>query len=92
MRQPIRYRDRDTNDGGENGEIAFGPQEVDAIFKRAWEAIYDGMTGCMEKAIDTFFDHYANDILKQKAFSRNEIGGRMVSEPSPQLQTQQEHL
>lgn len=37
-------RDGDTNDGGQKGEIATDPQEVDAIVNRAWEAIYDGMS------------------------------------------------
>ena len=37
--------DRDTPGGGRKGEITADPQEVDAIVKRAWKVIYDGMAG-----------------------------------------------
>ena len=36
-------RDRDTEDGGKKGEITTNPKEVDAIVKRAWKSIYDGV-------------------------------------------------
>ena len=49
-------RDRGFADGGKKGEIATNPQDVDAIVKGAWRVTYDGMVGCMETAIDSFFD------------------------------------
>lgn len=43
-------RDRDTVDGGTEGQIANNPRDIDAIVKRAWKAIHDGMAGFMQRA------------------------------------------
>ena len=37
-------RDRDTKDGGKAGQITTDPQEVDAVVKRAWQLIYNGIS------------------------------------------------
>lgn len=71
-------RDRDTPDGGKKGEIKADPQEVDAIVKRAWKVIYDGMVGCMQTVVDLFFDTYRHVILKQRTYEVETISGEMV--------------
>ena len=45
-------RDRDTPDGGRRGEITSKPKEIDAIVKRAWKAIHDGMSGRIDTAVE----------------------------------------
>ena len=47
-------RDRDTADGGNEGQATNNPRDTAAIAKRAWKAIHDGMAGCMQGAIQTF--------------------------------------
>ena len=71
-------RDRDTPDGGKQGEITTNPEEVDAIVKRAWKEIYDGMAGCMDTAIDLFFDKFKKEILKHKEYVVQAIDDQMV--------------
>ena len=71
-------RDRDTADGGKKGEITTNPKDVDAIVKRAWKAIYDGMAGCMETAVQTFLEAYTKYILKSKTHEVPESDGAMV--------------
>ena len=34
------------------------PAEVDAVVKRAWQAIYNGMEGCIDKAVDKYLNDY----------------------------------
>ena len=36
-------RDKDTPDGGRKGEVTSDPREIDAIIKRAWKTIHEGM-------------------------------------------------
>ena len=55
-------RDRDTNDGGKTGQITTDPQEVDAVVKRAWQLIYNGVNGCIKTAVDKFLSTY-NDCI-----------------------------
>ena len=52
------FRDRDTEDGGEKGEMTSNPKDVDAVVKRAWKAVYSGMSGCMETGIQWFLVAY----------------------------------
>ena len=40
------------------------PVEVDAIVKRAWQAIYEGVGGCIATAIDKFLETYSSLIIK----------------------------
>ena len=58
------YRDRDTSGGGRKGEMTSNPVEVDAIVKRAWQAIYEGVGGCIATAIDKFLETYSSLIIK----------------------------
>ena len=55
-------RDRDTSDGGKVGQMTADPREVDAVVKRAWKAIYDGMQGCITPAVAKFLSKY-NDFI-----------------------------
>ena len=59
------FRDRDTPDGGKAGQMTCDPAEIDAVVKRAWQVIYDGMAGCMQTGANLFFDTYRHVILKQ---------------------------
>ena len=36
-------RDKDTLDGGKCGELTSNPRDIDAVVKRAWQAIHNGM-------------------------------------------------
>ena len=47
-------RDRNTSDGGKKGEITSNPRDIDAVVKRAWQAIHDGANGCIETAVEAF--------------------------------------
>ena len=38
-------RDKDIADGGKKGQVASNPRDADAIVKRTWKAVYDGMDG-----------------------------------------------
>ena len=51
-------RDQDTEDGGKAGEMTANPQQVDAIVKRAWTKIHDGMAGPINEAVDRFLEKY----------------------------------
>ena len=72
------YRDSDTADGGKQGEITSDPKEVDAIVKRAWQNIFEGIGGCLTSAIDYFLDKYINIILKMPEADYKEIDADMV--------------
>jgi hypothetical protein len=61
-------RDRDTEDGGLKGQITTNPQEVDAVVKRAWQKIHNGMEGNIEKAVATFLSKYNEHIAKSPPF------------------------
>ena len=80
--KPLMFvkRDMDTDDGGKKGEITTNPQEVDAIVKRAWKVIYDGVAANMEVAINAFFEQFAHCILHQEEHLAKEVDGDMVYE------------
>ena len=40
------------------------PREVDAVVKRAWQVIYNGMSGCIIAAVEKFLEKYNNMIAK----------------------------
>ena len=58
------FRDRDTSGGGKQGEMTSNPGEVDAIVKGAWQAVYEGVGGCISTAVDKFLETYSNFIIK----------------------------
>ena len=60
-------RDKDTSDGGRKGEITTNPKDVDAIVKRAWKIIYDGIGGNIEEAVGVYLEDYRNLIFKAKS-------------------------
>ena len=47
---------------GKKGDITTNPKEVDAIVKRAWKLIYDGVGQNIAKAIDNFFEKFASSM------------------------------
>ena len=61
-------RDRDTEDGGLKGQITTNPQEVDAVVKREWQKVYNGMAGNIEKAVAVFLSKYNKHIVKKPEF------------------------
>ena len=54
---------------------------MDAIVKRAWKVIYDGMAGCMQTVVDLFSDTYRHVILKHKTYEVEKISGEMLFLP-----------
>ena len=40
------------------------PREVDAVVKRAWQVIYNGMSGCITAAVEQILEKYNNMIAK----------------------------
>ena len=73
-------RDRDTSDGGKKGQITSNPADVDAIVRRAWQAIHAGAGGCIAIAVDQFLDFYCSTIYKRKPYEVGEITAEMVQE------------
>ena len=71
-------RDRGTADGGTKGEIASNPKEVDAIVKRAWSAIHQGMQGCIDTAVDTYLNNYTRYIYRAAPFQVKDITAERV--------------
>ena len=58
------FRDKDTPDGGKAGQMTSDPAEIDAVVKRAWQTVYDGMGGCITTAVETYLEIYNKYILK----------------------------
>ena len=58
------FRDRDTPDGGKAGQMTSDPAEIDAVVKRAWQAIYNGMEGCINGAVDKYLTLYCDYVVK----------------------------
>ena len=81
-------RDRDTSDGGTKGQITSNPADVDAVVRRAWQAIHKGAEGCIDTAVDHFMDLYCSTIYKRKPFEAEDITAEMVqrlaAEPTKQ--------
>ena len=57
-------RDRDTEDGGKKGQLTSNPADIDEVVRRAWKAIYDGIGGNIETAIEFFLNKYTKYILR----------------------------
>lgn len=74
-------RDRDPPDVGKQGEITTNLEEVDAIVRGARKKVNDRMAGCMESAIEAFFDKLKRDTLKQQEYATQAIYGQMVYDP-----------
>ena len=72
------FRDRDTPDGGKAGQMASDPAEIDAVVKRAWQAVYDGMGGCITKAVESYFEIYSKYILKLPEAELQPLDGQTV--------------
>ena len=36
-------RDRDTADGGKNGQLTSNPADIDGVIRRAWKVVYDAI-------------------------------------------------
>ena len=73
-------RDRDTEDGGRKGEITSKPKEIDAIAKRAWKTIHDGMSGCIESAVEEYLNKYRRYIHKAAPAQVKKLTGKRVQE------------
>ena len=73
-------RGRDTSDGGKKAQIASNPADVDDIVRRAWQAIHKGAEGCIDTAVDHFFDLYYSTIYKRKPFEVEDIAAEMVQD------------
>ena len=73
-------RDEPTIDGGKVGEITTNPREVDAIVKRAWKKIYDGVGGCIQEGVDVFLEKYCNFIYKSTPTPLQPMDAQMVYE------------
>jgi len=74
------FRDRDTPDGGKAGHITSDPAEIDAVVKRAWKAVYDGMQGCILKAVEIYLDTYGKFIFRMREVEIQPLDGPTVYE------------
>ena len=45
-------RDRDAEDGGKKGQLTSNPADIDAVVRRAWKAVYDGIGGTIGTAVE----------------------------------------
>ena len=60
-------------------EIASNPKDVDAVVKRAWKVVYNGMSGCMETGTQRFLVAYTKYIFRaKKVFEVGDITAQMV--------------
>ncbi len=57
-------RDQDTEDGGKKGQLTSNPTDIDAVVRRAWDAVYQGIGGCIERAVVMFLDKHARFSMK----------------------------
>jgi hypothetical protein len=71
-------RDRDTEDGGKKGQLTSNPSDIDWVVRRAWKKIYDGIGGCIDTAVEHYFDKYSKYILKAVPFEVAELDGERV--------------
>ena len=72
------FRDRDTPDGGKKGQMTSEPAEVDAVVKRAWQAIYQGMEGCIDEAVKKYLSIYCKYVVKMPEAELTEMDAQMV--------------
>ena len=78
-------RDRDTEDGGLKGQITTNPQEVDAVVKREWQRIHNGMGGNIEKAVATFLSKYNEHIAKSPPFELPPLDAQTILQSFRQI-------
>ena len=74
------FRDRDTPDGGKAGQMTSDPAEIDAVVKRAWKAVYDGMQGCTVNATEKYLTIYCKYIVRLPEVKIGPIDGSRVFE------------
>ena len=74
------FRDRDTPDGGKAGQMTSDPAEIDAVVKRAWKAVYDGMQGCIVKAVEIYLETYSKYIFRMREVEIQPLDGPTVYE------------
>ena len=79
------FRDRDTPDGGKAGQMTSDPAEIDAVVKRAWKAVYDGMQGCILKAVENYLEIYSKYILRMPEAKIDLLDGHMVFDSFRQI-------
>ena len=65
---------------GRKGQITNNPADIDAIVKRAWKAVYDGVEGCIQIAVDVFLEKFSKYTLKANPFQAPAITGERVFE------------
>ena len=73
-------RDQDTADGGKKGDITTNPSEVDAIVKRWWKNIYDGIGGNIEKGIAAFFREFTRTMFQGPEYTLGDLDADTVYE------------
>ena len=73
-------RDRDTPDGGKQGEVTCNPKEIDGIIKRAWMKIHNGVVANIEGTIDNFLNTYVKYCAKAKEYQVKELTAQRVYE------------
>ena len=71
-------RDEDTEDGGKKGQLTSNPSDIDAVVRRAWNTVYNGIGGCIGTAVDLFLNKYAKYIMKVAPCDIPDITGDRV--------------
>ena len=54
------------------------PSDVDAVVKRAWRKIYDGIGGCIEEAVENSLNKYCTYVAKFPQTEIKTIDAHMV--------------
>ena len=72
------FRDKDTRDGGKAGQMTSDLAEVDAVVKRAWQKVYNGMEGCINTAVDKYLHLYRCHVVKMPEAELKAIDAQMV--------------
>ncbi len=60
------------------GTITTNPEEVDAISRRAWQAIYGGSASSIKSTVDAFMKKYDKYIFKAAPVQLDEISMELV--------------
>lgn len=76
-------RDRDTKDGGKKGQRTANPTDIDAVARRAWGNIYDGVADAIGNVVDIFMNRFANCFLKAPRSKLNLLPEIEFTNPSP---------
>lgn len=79
--QPIMYLQRDKvgPQGQAVGTITTSPKEIDAIVRRAWDAIYQGSKADNDKAAGSFMAKYSQRVFKDQRFDLQPITAERVN-------------